>query len=305
MNKTNFGLTIKNKALLGCGDFNHTYSIDNTGKRKSAFTANLEANVSKTAHISTINLSHHLTGEVIVKNDVKVQPQTEDMLQPPTADEQHVNNVNIRQHIHSVIMPFTPTGGIRIRRKGLSTFQHSPMTKVKYLQTFTQVEEVPKTDKTLAFLSNLEVKPYHFGEYQVDKILTFANITQCVKLKLNSLLRKFRSASRARSCCETPLKTQKIIAKGRSNNYANHALSKISKLALVGYLTKGAYSPLRAFFMRNISMRSHVMVKLERDIFICAGFLLYLSTNPFQLCHPYLVVNGKAPNQTKGVHTHV
>ncbi|MBF7695860.1 hypothetical protein [Acinetobacter rathckeae] len=95
-----------------------------------------------------------------------------------------------------------------------------------------------------------------------------------------------------------------MIAKEGLNNYPSRALSKISRLALVGYLTKGAYSPLRAFFMRNISMRSHVMVKLERDIFICAGFLLYLSTNPFQLCHPYLVVNGKAPNQTKGVHTH-
>ncbi len=84
--------------------------------------------------------------------------------------------------------------------------------------------------------------------------------------------------------------------------YINRALSKISKLALVGYTVIGAYSPLRAFFMRKISMHSHFMVKLERDIFGCAGNLLRLSTNPFQLCHPHLVVNGKAPNLVIGAH---
>ncbi|WOE32963.1 MULTISPECIES: hypothetical protein [unclassified Acinetobacter] len=98
--------------------------------------------------------------------------------------------------------------------------------------------------------------------------------------------------------------------KNKSFNLANmpkygyicRALSKISELALVGYFVKGAYSPLRAFFMREISMRSHFMVKLERDTFECAGYLLRLSTNPFQLCHPHLVVNGKAPNLVKGAH---
>ncbi|MFW1827646.1 hypothetical protein ACG94V_13765 [Acinetobacter sp. ULE_I001] len=77
-------------------------------------------------------------------------------------------------------------------------------------------------------------------------------------------------------------------------SYSNSALSKISKLALTGYNSEGAYSPLRAFFMRNISMRSHVMVKLERDIFGCAGYLHCQSVNPFQLCHHYLTVIGKA-----------
>ena len=61
------------------------------------------------------------------------------------------------------------------------------------------------------------------------------------------------------------------IANMPKYGYINRALSKISKLALVGYISKGAYSPLRAFFMRNTSMRSHVMAKLEGDIFICAG----------------------------------
>ena len=75
------------------------------------------------------------------------------------------------------------------------------------------------------------------------------------------------------------------------------------ELALVGYHVKGAYSPLRAFFMRFISMRSHVMAKLEGDTFECAGSLLRQSTNPFQLCHlNYLVVIGKAPNLVKGAH---
>ena len=86
-------------------------------------------------------------------------------------------------------------------------------------------------------------------------------------------------------------------------SYSNSALSKISKLALTGYNSEGAYSPLRAFFMRNISMRSHVMVKLERDIFGCAGSLCYLSTNPFQLrLQNHLVVIDEAPNNI-GAHS--
>ena len=89
------------------------------------------------------------------------------------------------------------------------------------------------------------------------------------------------------------------IAKAPQYGYINRALSKISRLALVGYTYTSAYSPLRAFFMRKISMLSHVMVKLERDTFECAGSLCCLSTNPFQLCHPHLVVNGKAPKQTQ------
>ena len=94
------------------------------------------------------------------------------------------------------------------------------------------------------------------------------------------------------------------IANMPKYGYINRALGKISKLALVGYYYKGAYSPLRAFFMRSNSMRSHFMVKLEGDIFGCAGFLCRQSTNPFQLCHlNYLVVIGKAPIY-KGAHSH-
>ena len=86
------------------------------------------------------------------------------------------------------------------------------------------------------------------------------------------------------------------IANMPKYGYINRALSKISKLALVGYQSSTGVQSARAFFVRNISMHSHVMAKLERDIFICAGHLLSLSTNPFQLCHlNYLVVIGKAP----------
>ena len=85
--------------------------------------------------------------------------------------------------------------------------------------------------------------------------------------------------------------------------YIYRALSKISKLALVGYDSNGAQSA-RAFFVRNISMRSHVMAELERDTFECVGIRLSLSTNPFQLCHPHLVVNGKAPLDSNGAHSH-
>jgi len=51
------------------------------------------------------------------------------------------------------------------------------------------------------------------------------------------------------------------IANMPKYGYINRALSKISKLALVGYkLSNGAQSA-RAFFVREISMRSHVMAE--------------------------------------------
>ena len=86
--------------------------------------------------------------------------------------------------------------------------------------------------------------------------------------------------------------------------YSSLALSKISKLALVGYEYSAHTVRLVGFFcMCNLSMRSHVMAKLEGDTFECASYLYYWSTNPFQLCHPHLVVNGKAP-QLNGAHSH-
>ncbi len=91
-----------------------------------------------------------------------------------------------------------------------------------------------------------------------------------------------------------------LVASCGRSAYAN-GVHPHGELALVGYNYEGAYSPNRAFFMRYLSMRSHVMAELEGDTFECAGFLCSLSTNPFQLCHPHLVVNGKAPTY-KGAH---
>ena len=95
------------------------------------------------------------------------------------------------------------------------------------------------------------------------------------------------------------------IANMPKYGYINRALGKISKLALVGYEYSAHTVRLKGFFcMCNISMHSHVMAKLERDIFGCAGFLTSLSVNPFQLCHHYLTVIGKASKQSLGAHNH-
>ena len=93
------------------------------------------------------------------------------------------------------------------------------------------------------------------------------------------------------------------IANMPKYGYINRALGKISKLALVGYEYSAHTVRLKGFFcMRNISMRSHVMAKLEGVAFALASHLSYWSTNPFQLCHlNYLVVIGKAPTNS-GAH---
>lgn len=91
------------------------------------------------------------------------------------------------------------------------------------------------------------------------------------------------------------------LQKVKRIGYSCSALSKISKLALVGYNNEGVQSAYRTFFVRNISMHPHVMAGLERDTFGCAGFLRYQSTNPFWSCHPHLVVNGKTPTN-EGAH---
>ena len=95
------------------------------------------------------------------------------------------------------------------------------------------------------------------------------------------------------------------IANMPKYGYINRALSKISKLALVGYEYSAHTVRLKGFFcMRNISMRSHVMAELEGEAFALASHLSYWSTNPFQLCHHnYLVVIGKAPTNS-GAHSH-
>ena len=92
-----------------------------------------------------------------------------------------------------------------------------------------------------------------------------------------------------------------LVASCTKPSYAN-GVHPHGELALVGYkLSNGAQSA-RAFFVREISMRSHVMAELERDTFECAGNRLSLSTNPFRLRHPHLVVNGEAPLKSSGAH---
>ena len=88
--------------------------------------------------------------------------------------------------------------------------------------------------------------------------------------------------------------------------YSSLALGKISKLALTGYNSLAHTVRFKGFFcMCNISMHSHVMAKLEGDAFERASDLESLSTNPFQLCHPhYLVVIGRASNNSLGAHNH-
>ena len=78
---------------------------------------------------------------------------------------------------------------------------------------------------------------------------------------------------------------------------------KIIELALTGYNVKGAYSPLRAFFMRNLSMHLHRSAELGRDIFGCAGYLLRQSVNPFKLHTNHLTVICEAPTLVKGAHS--
>lgn len=80
--------------------------------------------------------------------------------------------------------------------------------------------------------------------------------------------------------------------------YAYGVHQKADELALVGYNLQGVQ--LNRVIVRNISVRSHFMVKLERDTLACAGNLVVLSTNPFQFCHPHLVVIGKASYKLQG-----
>ncbi len=99
--------------------------------------------------------------------------------------------------------------------------------------------------------------------------------------------------------------TTLFLASCSHPTYASDVQQKAVGLALTGYNSNGAQSANRAFFVRIISMRSHIsMAKLERDTFTCAGIRLSLSVNPFQLCHLYLLVNGKA-SYLNGAYRHV
>ena len=67
---------------------------------------------------------------------------------------------------------------------------------------------------------------------------------------------------------------------------------------------KGAYSPLRAFFMRTTSMRSHIRYAScegRTPLGVLASFCASLSTDPFGL-HQSFDSDVQAPKNTKGAH---
>ena len=101
---------------------------------------------------------------------------------------------------------------------------------------------------------------------------------------------------------KTTLSKPNTLANQVKALYSKHVQCKIIGLALAGYNVNGVQTAFRGFFVRNISMRPHFMAKLERDIYGCAGNHLHQSANPFQLCHHYLAVIGKAPIQVNGAH---
>ncbi len=92
------------------------------------------------------------------------------------------------------------------------------------------------------------------------------------------------------------------IANMPKYGYSSSALSKISKLALTGYKSQQAHCPQGLFLcVKSLCVRIF-MVKLERDTFMCAGHLLSLSVNPFQLCHQLFDSNRQSSFSSTGAH---
>lgn len=99
-------------------------------------------------------------------------------------------------------------------------------------------------------------------------------------------------------------KSNHSIALPKKCSYICLALSKISKLALTGYKSQQAYCPKGLFLcVKSLCVRIS-MVKLERDTFMCAGHLLSLSVNPFQLCHQLFDSNRQSSFSSTGAHSH-
>lgn len=73
------------------------------------------------------------------------------------------------------------------------------------------------------------------------------------------------------------------------------------ELVLAGYKDNIGAQSVRAIFVREISMRSHVMAGLERDIFGCVGFLCHQPATLFSLA-TQLAVSGKASIKNIGAH---
>ena len=85
--------------------------------------------------------------------------------------------------------------------------------------------------------------------------------------------------------------------------YIDSVRCKIIELVLADYQSL-ARTVRSGLFLCVISLCIRIfMVKLERDTFECAGTLTNQSANPFQLCHPYLAVNGRASKLSLGAYS--
>lgn len=104
-----------------------------------------------------------------------------------------------------------------------------------------------------------------------------------------------------------PLSLNKMIEESSSKvldlepivAYSKKAQQKAVELALVGYNSL-AHTVRSGLFLCVISPLMRFMVKSEGDTFVCAGTLTSQSTNPLWLCHPQLVVIGKASINSLG-----
>ena len=92
-----------------------------------------------------------------------------------------------------------------------------------------------------------------------------------------------------------------LVASDRRFAYAK-GVHPHGELALVGYLSLAHIVRFGLFLCVIPLCVSIFMVKLEGDTFECAGTLVSQSTNPLWLCHPHLVVNGKASIYLLGAH---
>ena len=93
-----------------------------------------------------------------------------------------------------------------------------------------------------------------------------------------------------------------LVASDRRFAYAN-GVHPHGELALTGYKFSLGVQSVRAFFVRKISMRPHRYVELGRDTFECAGNLVSLSVNPFQLCHQLFDSNRQGSFSSTGAHS--
>ena len=92
-----------------------------------------------------------------------------------------------------------------------------------------------------------------------------------------------------------------LVASDRRFAYAN-GVHPHGELALTGYKSQQAHCPQGLFLcVKSLCVRIS-MVKLERDTFMCAGHLLSLSVNPFQLCHQLFDSNRQSSFSSTGAH---